>query len=293
MLLAKRYIRELALVLVTLIWGVGFVVTKNAITEVGPITFIAWRFVIASIVMVIIFGRRGIRTSKRAMIGGGVIGLFLGTGYIFQTIGLQHTTNSNTAFITGMYVVLVPILAFFLLKRRPSGAVLVGVVVGFVGLALLSVNENLQMNRGDVWVVACAVLFALHLIAITFYVMRYSEIVLATYQIFTTAILALIASFVFEAPTVDAVLSQIWPLLFTGVLGTSYAFYAMTWAQKKIPPTRVGLILLLESPSGAFFGWLLAGEILGPRQLVGCALILLAMVIAELRPKKRVIESGV
>jgi drug/metabolite transporter (DMT)-like permease len=267
---------------VALVWGVGFVYTKDAIAPSGgPITFIAWRFWLASLVLILFFPKQTFRVSWGAIGAGSLIGLLMGVGYCFQTIGLKFTTNGNTAFITGLHVVLIPVFSAWLLRRPPKLFSAIGVGIAAVGLGFLSLGSDFQLNTGDLWVMACAVVFALQIIAIAYFVQKYNATTLAVYQVYIAGLVATIGSYIFEDPQLSLIPSVLFELGFTGILGTAVAFSVLTHAQKILSPTKIGLLVILESPFGAFFGWLLAGEVMGLRELFGCFLILSAMILSE------------
>lgn len=274
-----------ALLIVSLIWGATFVMVKQAVTHVGPLTFIGLRFTLASLAMTLLFHRRLRAVGRRELTAGGLIGVFLFGGYAFQTAGLQFTSASKAGFITGLSVVIVPFAAWAWLRRPPGWNALAGVILATAGLALLTlqINASLMVGPGDLLVLACAVSFALHITSIGSFAPRMDPLALATIQIATTAVITVPAALLTETPT--------WPLdgsvwlavVFTGVLATCVAFAVQTMAQVFTTPTHTALIFATEPVFAALFGVLLAGEWLSYRAWLGCALILAGMLVAELR----------
>ena len=277
-----RWQADLALAIIALIWGSTFVVVKNALDAVGPFTFVAWRFLVASALLLALFHRR-IRKLRRAeLLAGSLIGIWLALGYIFQTIGLQYTTAGKAGFITGLSVVMVPVFATLLLRQPPGRGPATGVLAAMVGLGFLTLDENLRFETGDLWVLGCAVAFALHIVSISCFAPHYDAIRLSIVQIAAVAILATIAAFMFEVPSANLPAETWGAIAFTGVMATALAFSLQVYVQRFTTPTHTALLFSLEPVFAAFFGWWWAHEALGPRELLGCGLILAGMILAEL-----------
>ncbi len=289
----KRWQADLALGIVALIWGSTFVVVQNALDAVGPLTFVAWRFWLATLVLGGLFYRRLRRISLAELRAGALIGVWLAGGYIFQTIGLQTTTTAKAGFITGLSVVIVPVLATLLLRRPPGRGAIAGIIAATVGLALLTLNDDLSAQTGDLWVLACAVMFALHIVSVAHFSPRHGAIRLAIAQIATVALLGTGSALVFEIPTFDLPVATWGAIAFTGVVATALVFSVQVYVQRFTTPTHTALLFSLEPVFAALFGWWWASELLGPRELVGCGLILLGMIVAELGAAGDVKEAGI
>jgi len=277
-----RWQADLTMGLVALIWGSTFVVVQNALDDVAPMTFVAWRFICATVVLGMLFTRRVRRVSRQGIVAGALIGVWLSGGYIFQTIGLQSTTTAKAGFITGLSVVIVPVLATALLRRPPARGAVAGIVAATIGLGLLSLDSNLGVQTGDLWVLAGAFMFALHIVSVSQFSNHHDTIQLAIAQIATTALLSTGAAFAFETPTVDFPLKTWGAIAFTGVVATALVFSLQVHVQRFTTATHTALIFSLEPVFAAFFGWWWADEILGTKELLGCGLILLGMIVAEL-----------
>ncbi len=278
----KRWQADLTLGLIALIWGSTFVVVQNALDAVGPLTFVALRFSLASVFLVALFFRRAQRVTRAELRAGGLIGVWLAGGYVFQTIGLQMTTTAKAGFITGLSVVIVPVLATVLLRRPPGRGAVAGIIAATVGLACLTLNKNLRVETGDLWVLACAFAFALHIVSVAYFSPRYDSMRLSIVQIGAVAILATGAGFAYETPSLDLPAKTWGAIAFTGVLATALVFSLQVYVQRFTTPTHTALLFSLEPVFAAFFGWWWAGEILGLREMVGCGLILAGMIVAEL-----------
>lgn len=277
----KRYGIQLALIGVAITWGATFVTVKNAVSLYPLYSFLALRFAIAVVAFIVLFPRSLSRMRMRTVRDGLLAGLFLTAGYIFQTWGLQGTTASKAAFITGMFVVITPMLQTVLLRRVPRMATLVGALAAVIGLWLLSGGGAGQWTAGDTRVLLCALAYSCHLIVLGSLGTEHDVGALTFVQLATVAILCGgIAALVENVglPTTGSV----WvALLVTGVLASAVAFAVQTYAQRYIPPARTALILVTEPAFGGLFGWL-AGETLGVRGVAGAALVLAGMTVSEL-----------
>lgn len=278
----KWWQADLALGLIALIWGATFVMVQNALDAVGPLTFVAWRFLLASVVLAVVFARRLRRITRGEVRAGGLIGVWLAGGYLFQTIGLQTTTTAKTGFITGLAVVMVPVLSVLLLRRPPGRSAITGIVLATVGLGFLSLDGDLRVQSGDLWVLACALMFALHVISVAHFSPQFDARRLALAQIVAVMVLATGSAFAFETPTFDLPLATWAAIAFMGVVATALVFSVQTVVQRFTTPTHTALLFSLEPVFAAFFGWWWAHEHLGVKELTGCGLMLAGMLLAEL-----------
>lgn len=280
MVVPRRWLADASLLLVTLIWGTTFVVVKEALTAVTPAAFLALRFLLATVALCLVAGPRLRRLSRADLRGGLLLGLFLFAGFFFQTTGLQTTSASAAAFITGLSVVIVPGLAWLTLGQRPSRAVWVGVILATVGLALLTLRETPLPQAGDLLVLLCALAFAGHIVATGALAPHSPPLALTTVQVATVALLSLPLA----GPSLTLALpGEVWAAVaFTGLGATALVFAVQTWAQRYTSPTHAALIFTLEPVFAALFAALVAGERLTPPALVGAALMLAGMLVAEL-----------
>jgi len=293
---SRRAIADLSLLSIAFIWGLTFVMVQDAVQAYPVFAFISARFILAFLTMIpvaLLLRKRtagwGAATPLWRQIGaGGLIGLILFAGYGFQTAGLQYTTPAKAGFITGLSVVIVPVLGMIFARERPGPTVWLGVGLATAGLALLSlmgVNLEDGINPGDVMVFFCALSFAAHIFITGRFSHRMDPLILTMTQILTVAVLATAASYFFEPPT--PVLPRGQPLfaaIFTGVLATAVAFGVQTVAQRFTTATHTALIFATEPVFAALASFALIGERLGPPQLLGGALILTGMIAAELGP---------
>ncbi|MBE2236110.1 MAG: DMT family transporter, partial [Anaerolinea sp.] len=221
-----------------------------------------------------------------ALLPGILIGAALFAGYAFQTLGLRETTPAKAGFITGMSVVLVPLGQAIFLRRPPRRASLIGVTLAAVGLALLSLQADLSLSRGDLLVLACAVAFAGHILLMGRYAPGWPPLRLAFVQIVTVALLSAATALWAEQPIGQPTGSVWFAAAFTGLLATALAFFIQSRAQQATSPTHTALIFASEPVFAGLFSFLLIGELFGPRQLAGSALIVAGMVVSEIRMRQ-------
>lgn len=281
----QRWKADIALVLVTAIWGSTFVVVKNALDVVGPLVFVATRFWVAGgALLCLVVWRRSAKT-PHLLRDGAITGFFLTVGYVMQTIGLQTTEAAKAAFITGLSVVLVPVFAATLLRKPPTRAATVGVVMATVGLGFLTLNLNQRLTfaPGDLWVLACAVGFAAHITSTARFAPHHEVLPFTVVQLLTTALLATAAALLFERHALLPPASTLPAIVYMGLIASAFVFGVQTWGQRHTTPTHTALIFALEPVFAALFAVAFAGEILEIREWIGGALILLGMIIAEVR----------
>lgn len=277
----RRYWVQLALVAVAAVWGATFVTVKDAIESYPLYSFLGWRFGIAVVAFALIFPASVRRMSWRTVAVGVLAGAFLCAGYVFQTWGLQDTTASKAAFITGMFVVITPALQALLLRHFPRWPTVAGVAAAVAGLWLLTGASAGGWGIGDTRVLLCAVAYSAHMIVLGSVGKRHDALPLTLMQLATTAAFCIAVAALTEPLDVPREASVWVALLVTGVLASAVAFAVQTYAQRHIPPARTALILISEPAFGGLFGWF-AGETLGVRGLLGAGLILAGMTAAEL-----------
>lgn len=274
---------ELALAAVAFIWGSTFVIVKEALADVSVFLFLALRFTLATLLLAFWLRARLLRRAPAAWGGGALCGVLLFLGYALQTGGLQWTTASNSAFITGLYVVMVPLLASLVYRTRPRLAELGAGALATAGTALLSGGLPAQWNRGDLLTAGCAVAFAGHILAVERYSRRMDFERLSLMQIAAVALLAWAAAWIEPARVVWS--ARLWAaLLATSVLATAVSFVLYTWAQGQTSAARAALIFALEPVFAGLVAWAAAGERWTAVSLGGAALILAAIVLVELKP---------
>lgn len=282
-----RRLSELALVAIAAVWGLTFVMVKDAIAELPTTAFLAYRFIPASLIVAVVF-----HTQLRVLPRDGwraalVMGVFLSGGYIFQTLGLEETTASNTGFITGLFVVLTPVLGAVFLRQRLPAVAWGAAGVAVLGLWLLSGASDHFNVRGDGLVLVCAFSLAAHILATASAVRRYDVGALLAVQLGVVGLVSLAIGAVagdLEPPEGATVWSA---LIVTSLVASALGFFVQTFAQQHAPPARTALILAAEPAFAGLFGWLLDDERLSATGWVGAAMIMTAIVAVEIIPRFR------
>src|SRR5512146_694891 len=284
-MLSRSLKAHLLLVFVTFVWGATFVVIKQALNDSTPLTFNAVRMVLAALVLVAIFWRDLRGVSRECVVAGVIVGIFLWLGYEFQTPGLQYTTASKSAFLTGMSVVLVPLFLTIFWRKHINRWSLFGVAVAFVGLYWLTIPSGgagfSSINRGDVLTILCAIAFTFQIIFVGRATQRYPFAPIVVIEALTCAILMSLTAPVLEHPHFTLSSQVVWAILITGLLGTALGFGAQGWAQQFTPPTHTALIFSLEPVFALITSYIVIGERLGPRATIGAALILAGVLLSE------------
>tara|TARA_B110000503_G_scaffold8130_2_gene11141 strand:- start:13132 stop:13971 length:840 start_codon:yes stop_codon:yes gene_type:complete len=260
---------------VSAIWGGAFVSMKGTLERLDVNSFLTWRFLIATLLLIFIRPKVLKKFNRELILKGALVGFFLGGGYIFQSFGLTLTTVSNTGFITGLYVVITPLIAALVLKRNISGFEWFAVVLATVGLGLLSLN-GFSFGLGEMLVLVSALFFALHIIGLGQWASSLDTYALTVLQLGTCALMAFIASTKsgFNAPPDSGVW---WSIIYTALFATALAFIVQTWAQSFIRPTTVAVILAMEVVFAAAFGIWLLTEPLTIRIALGGILVIASM----------------
>jgi drug/metabolite transporter (DMT)-like permease len=284
-----------ALFLATTIWGFAFVAQRAGMAHVGPHTFNAARFLLGAALLgpVALFLPRGRATSPppgrrgfwgRSWTGGVVGGVFLFLGITFQQYGLVTTTSGKAGFITGMYVILVPVLglAFGQVAKARTWA---GAVLALAGMYFLSVTEEWTVARGDLLVLACALFWSMHVLWIAWVSPFADAMSLAAVQFLVAAALSVSCMAVTETPEWPAMQACAIPILYSGILSSAVAYPLQVVGQRGTSPAYAAIVFGLEAVFAALGGWVLLGETLSGRNLVGCGLMLAGMVVAQLERK--------
>lgn len=293
----RSWIADLCLLFVAFVWGSTFIIVQAAVQILPPLTFNAVRFLSAAglFVLVLLIKERTLKRlfQRKLWLHGGILGVVLFGGYAFQTIGLLHTTTTNTGFITGLSVVLVPFITVWMNRTRLSLQTWIAAIAALFGLYLLTFNgSEMAWNQGDLLVLICAVCFALQIALTGKFANLHDTLVLVTVQLGTVGILAAVSGLIFEPVLTPAAMLDVISdptvlaaLLVSICLSTAFAFWAQTWAQRYTSAARVAIIYAMEPVFAAITGVTFAHEQLGTYAVLGCTLILVSMLATELKWK--------
>jgi drug/metabolite transporter (DMT)-like permease len=280
------FLVDLSLFAITLIWGSTFILVKQALADVSTLLFLTLRFSAATLVLALVFRKEfRAKNSWPSLRGGALAGLCLFSGYVLQTFGLKYTSASKAGFITGLYMPLVPLISGLIYRKAPRLLELCGVAIAFLGLTLMTIRQDvLDLGRGDLLVAACAVAYAFHIIVLGRFAPLGNTALLTLAQIGTGMLLGS-ATFWWAEPVRIQWTRAVWiALAVTSLLATALAFWVQTWAQRWISPTRTALISSMEPVFAWATSYVLAGEVLSGRAMLGAGFILTGILLVELKP---------
>ncbi len=290
---------EVLLFLTAIIWGTSFVTQKLGMNYVEPFTFGAARFLLGAIVLtpiIIYFDKKDIKEkiacdesiefrNKDLIIGGSICGISLFFGASLQQIGMVYTTAGKAGFITALYIILVPFLGIFL-GNRINKLTGLGVLLATAGLYFLCVNEDFTIQKGDAIVLAGTLFWAVQITTVDLYASKVNGLKLSHFQFIIAGFLSLICSFLFETPNIKALIEASAPLLYTAIMVVGVAYTLQIIGQRTTTPTIASIIMSLESLFAAISGAIFLNEGMDLREFFGCILMLVAVIIAQLKPNQ-------
>ena len=295
-------LHSILLLLAAAIWGSAFVAQSVGMDHIGPFTFSAIRNTVGFLVLipVSIWSRKHFKTtseghrfgiSGQTLAGGLVCGLFLCASSNFQQCGMVYTTVGKSGFITALYVVFVPVLGVFL-KKRTSWRTWVSVMLAVIGLYLLCMTgDDMSINYGDGLMLICACLFAFHILAVDRFIDGADGVTLSCIQFGVTAVISAVLMFVFEEPSMEAINMSWLPILYAGVLSSGVAFTLQIITQRHLSPVVAALIMSMESVFSVISGWLIIGETMSERELIGCVIMFAAIILAQLPGRQKAVPA--
>lgn len=270
---------DFLLLLVAIFWGVTFKLVQNAIADIPVFIFLFLRFFLAFLLMFIIFLKK-ISFDKNSLKAAFLLGIFNFLVFSFQTFGLLYSPSSIVAFITGIYVILTPIIAFILFKKKVSFLATIGILLAFLGIYLLTGADINNFGKGEIFTLISAIFVALHINYTDIFSKKYNIYTLVTFQFLVVGLLSLLFT-PFEKGGIVFSNNVIIALIVTVLLATIFAYFVQTYAQKFTTPTKTAIIFAMEPVSAAIFGYFY-GETLSGYQIIGAILVILAMLIAEI-----------
>jgi drug/metabolite transporter (DMT)-like permease len=288
----QTVVADLLLLITALVWGFGFVAQRAGMEHVGPFTFNGIRFLLGGFSLLpLALGKRnasgpGRTASVSPLVAGGIAGLVLFCGASLQQIGLLYTTAGKAGFITGLYVIFVPLLGLFFGQRTGAGT-WVGALMATAGMYLLSVRGGLVIDRGDLLVLIGALFWAVHVLVLGHFSPRTRTLLLAAIQFLCCGMLSLIVALLVEKISCSSIVAAAIPILYGGLGSVGIGYTLQTVAQKWAHPAHASILLSLEAVFAAIGGWWLLDEVLSPRGLAGCAFMLAGMVFSQIHPFRR------
>lgn len=269
----------LSLFFVAVIWASTFPIIKLSLQYISSWGFVALRFLTGFFILSIFFARK-LKMDRETLFSGAMLGIVLFAGYFFQTLGLQYTSATHSGFIVGLYLVFTPFFAFFVIKEKISVKSGVAVLLSLTGLYFLS-NMEKGMNIGDFITLLCAVFYALQIVLVAKYTKMYDPTSLTLVEIGMVAIMGM-GGWGLEKFYCQCTPILIFGILFTGILATAVGILLQTHAQKVVPPTHAAVIFTMEPVLAGVFSYLILGETLGSRGIIGAILVLLGMLLVAL-----------
>ncbi|MFT4006951.1 MAG: DMT family transporter [Lacrimispora sp.] len=279
----------IGLIVTTVIWGSSFVVMKNSVAVISPTYLLALRFTIASVALVGVFWKRVIVLKRQDLLCGGLLGVFLFVSYFFQTYGLKYTTASKNAFITTLYVILVPFLHWFFNRKKPSRNNVAAAVLAVFGLALLSLEGDLSVNLGDILTFICGFFYAIHIVFIDRYTEEHDPVGLTVTQMIVAAALSWIVAPLLEGSMDFGVIDKAMMagLLYLGIFSTMIGFLLQNVGQKHLSPNTSSILLSFESVFGLFFSVLFLKDPVTLKLAAGCVLMFASVILSEYKKKEK------
>ncbi|MCR3955571.1 MAG: DMT family transporter [Gudongella sp.] len=288
----KVIFADLALILVAFVWGSGFVATKSALDHMTPFYILGSRFLIASTVLALFSMKRLKKATFKDVKAGLVVGIFMFFCYVFQTVGLQYTTVGTQAFIISANIVMVPFFYWALTRKMPGGFEIAAAFVCFLGVGILSLDNDLRVGYGEFLSFLCAVSVALQIVAVGYYAKNVDVYVLSVVQFSLAAVLSIIMAFILEPPVVQVQSGLLSTLLYLGLFSTMIPFLIQNIAQRYTTSTHTAIILSTEAVFGSLLGVVILGEEISIKFLIGCTTIFMAVIASEtrfafLKPRKK------
>ncbi len=306
----KKWLGSGMLLLTAIIWGVAFVAQSVGMDYVEPFTFNFARYIIGGIVLLpflklgnpkkqeissktdadVTLAKK--KMIKKSILGGIGCGILLCIASMLQQFGIMYTNVVGKAgFITALYIILVPVLGIFF-RKKTKPLVWICVVISVIGLYLLCVSDGYRLEVADIFLLACALFFAFHIIFIDYISPGTNGVLISCVQFFVAGILCMVAMLLFEMPSFAGIVKAYIPILYTGVLSCGVAYTFQILGQKYVEPTKASLILCLESVVSVLAGWILLQQALSARELIGCVVMFVAIIMAQFVQKEEPVAES-
>jgi drug/metabolite transporter (DMT)-like permease len=278
----KEFKADISLFIATIVWGSSFPIVSLALKDFPPYSFVMLRYLLATVMLLPICFRRLKNINKETVIAGGIIGVTVFGGTILQTAGLVYTTPSKSGFITGLNVVVVPILIAIIYKKFPDVRTIMGVIVSVVGLGVMSLNGEMALNFGDILTIAGAIMFSIQILVVDKYASNVDILLLTFVEFFATGIFSIIPAGIIERFNFNFNFMSIFGIAYTALFCTVIAYLIQNNMQPYTNPSHAAIIYLAEPVFSAIFSTFIGDRLTG-RTLVGCILIFLGMIVINLK----------
>lgn len=287
----NRYIGDILLLITAIVWGSGFVMTAVALEHLTAYEVMAGRFLLGTLIITVLFYKKLRLISKSVLWKGAVLGTILFVAFALQTVGLEYTTPSKNAFLTAVNVVIVPVIAYLVYRRRIDRHELMASVIALTGIAFLSLQGSFTINIGDLLTLLCAVGFAFDIFYTNMFVKKEDALALTIVQFATAALLSTVAVLLQGGFPASLSNEAIWSVVYLAVFSTTIAYVCQNLAFRYTTPTKAAVILSLESFFGSVLAVLFINDVMTGRMVFGAALILVAVLVAEVKPGFRMKRS--
>lgn len=280
----KRYKGELILLLTAIMWGGGFIATDISLKSMTPLQVMTIRFLMATIILCIIFFNKLKLVNKKILKKGILIGFFLFIGFVFQTVGLKYTTVSNNAFLSAIAVIFVPIIGLMFKKRIDKYGV-VGAILAVIGIAFLTIDgKSLSINIGDILTIIGAMFYAVQIIFVDVFAKKEDVIVLTIIETAACFIFSLITMLIRGDTYFNLAFNSFAGVVYLAIFSTAIGLFFQVLGQKSTTETRAAIIMSTESVFGTIFAIVLLNQILTYNIIIGCVVIFIAILISETKP---------
>ena len=280
----KQYIGDGMLLITAIVWGSGFVVTAIALEYLSAYQVMAGRFILAAMILSLLFGKKFKTFTKSVIWKGAILGTILYIGFALQTVGLEYTTPSKNAFLTAVNVVIVPLIAYLVYKRKVDRYETIGSIITLIGIGFLSLQGSMTISIGDALSLACAVAFAFDIFYTNHFVKKEDALSLTIVQFITASFIAVIAVLIQGDIPTTFEKEALYSIIYLAVFSTTIAYVCQNIAFQYTTATKGAIILSLESFFGMLLSVLFLHEVLTGRMIIGAALIMIAILITELKP---------
>ena len=280
----KQYIGDGMLLITAIVWGSGFVVTAIALEYLTAYQVMAGRFILAAIILSLLFGKKFKTFTKSVIWKGVILGTILYIGFALQTVGLEYTTPSKNAFLTAVNVVIVPLIAYLVYKRKVDRYETIGSIITLIGIGFLSLQGSMTISIGDALSLACAVAFAFDIFYTNHFVKKEDALSLTIVQFITASFISVIAVLIQGDIPTTFEKEALYSIIYLAVFSTTIAYVCQNIAFQYTTATKGAIILSLESFFGMLLSVLFLHEVLTGRMIIGAALIMVAILITELKP---------